>query len=174
MHAEQHPGQREALDDHVVSCKAGSFDGCNRIARQLAAAEQSAPGAVQAALQTSPPAVGPGMLAKQQRAARLEHAPDLIERLGRFGNGAKRVGYHHGVGHGVLQRQLLADALPQLGREGHLVELLLSQLDHRLIGLDADQKVDTPRIVVGQIQAGAETDLDDDSPGARHDPPAHR
>ena len=63
MHSKHRPGQRKALDDHIVNRKAGGFDRCNRIARQVATAEQSAPGAVQTTLQASPPSLRPGMLA---------------------------------------------------------------------------------------------------------------
>ena len=89
MHAEQHLRQRKRFCGDVAGRKSCRLERHDRIARDAAAAEQSAPGAVRAALQLCAPAVRRAVLAEQQPAARFEDAADLVQRACGIGDRAQ-------------------------------------------------------------------------------------
>ncbi|MCZ7654817.1 MAG: hypothetical protein M5R42_11840 [Rhodocyclaceae bacterium] len=99
------------------------------------------------------------MLGEQQPAARRQHAPHLAQRRQRIGISAQRVGADHRVEGRVRQRQTLRRDADDLHRQPRRAAALQRQAMHAQRRLHADQLAHATRVVEGQVQPGADADL---------------
>jgi hypothetical protein len=99
------------------------------------------------------------MLGEQQPAAGRQHAAQFAQRQHRIGDGAQRVGADHRFEDVVRQRQALGADADEFHRNARRAAALHRQMVHGERRLDADELAHPAGVVEGQVEPGAEADL---------------
>jgi hypothetical protein len=109
------------------------------------------------------------VLEEQQPAARLQEAPDVLERRLHVRDRAERVGDDDRVDALGRQQRGFAAERARLDREQHLARALSRQREHGLVRIDRDHALDLGRVVEMEIAAGAGADLEHTAGRIGHD-----
>ena len=105
-----------------------------------------------------------------QLPARLQHAAHLGERGGGVGDGAEAVGAHDAVEARLGRGQRLGRERHQFDREARLARAAQGERVHLDAGVHPHDVAHPAGVVVRQVQARADADLEHPAVGARHHP----